>query len=125
MSKSSLMFSITDRVGGLADVLQNLKELDLNMTRIESRPSRTRQWDYDFFVDFCGASSEKLQSLAERLKSIGIDVVDVLLADDERSLEFSSSSRDAGSFHHHHRHHLLLVLLVLSIMLLCCFPLCG
>lgn len=49
--KNSLYFTITDRVGGLEEVLQVLKGLNVNMTRIESRPSKMFG-DYDFFVDF-------------------------------------------------------------------------
>jgi chorismate mutase/prephenate dehydratase len=41
-----------DRPGLLARLLEPLGRLDLNITRIESRPSRDRPWAYVFFLDF-------------------------------------------------------------------------
>ena len=52
------MFSIKDRVGALYDMLVPFKKYKLNMTKIESRPTRQRAWEYIFFVDFLGHRSE-------------------------------------------------------------------
>jgi len=52
--KTSIMFSIKDQVGALADMLAPMKRHAINLTRIESRPSHTRTWDYCFFVDLAG-----------------------------------------------------------------------
>ena len=52
--KTSVMFSAKDRPGALFDLLGAFRKWDINMTRIESRPSRNRLWDYVFFVDFEG-----------------------------------------------------------------------
>ncbi len=52
--KTSIMFSIKDRVGALRDLLQKFSREEINLTRIESRPSRRKAWDYVFFVDFVG-----------------------------------------------------------------------
>jgi chorismate mutase/prephenate dehydratase len=57
--KTSIMFSIKDRVGALYDMLTPFKQYRLNMTKIESRPTRQRAWEYIFFVDFVGHRSEK------------------------------------------------------------------
>jgi chorismate mutase / prephenate dehydratase len=57
--KTSVMFSIKDRVGALYDILVPFKRARLNMTRIESRPTRQRAWEYIFFVDFLGHRLEK------------------------------------------------------------------
>ena len=48
------MFSIKDEVGALCEMLLPFKGHNINLTRIESRPSRRRPWDYNFFVDLEG-----------------------------------------------------------------------
>ncbi len=52
--KTSVLFSIKDRVGALHDVLFSFKKHRINLTKIESRPSKKKPWDYYFFVDFEG-----------------------------------------------------------------------
>ena len=52
--KTSLMVSIKDKVGALYDLLLPFRKQGLNMTSIESRPSRKKAWDYYFFIDFLG-----------------------------------------------------------------------
>jgi chorismate mutase/prephenate dehydratase len=56
--KTSIMFSVKDRVGALSDILKPFKKYRLNMTKIESRPTRQRAWEYVFFVDFNGHRQE-------------------------------------------------------------------
>jgi chorismate mutase/prephenate dehydratase len=56
--KTSILFSIKDRVGALHDILVPFKKFSLNMTKIESRPTRQRAWEYVFFVDFLGHRSD-------------------------------------------------------------------
>lgn len=46
-----LLFSIKDRVGVLRDVLALFAAKSINLTKIESRPSKRRAWDYLFFAD--------------------------------------------------------------------------
>jgi chorismate mutase/prephenate dehydratase len=53
-SKTTIMFSIKDRVGALHDILVPFKKSGLNLTKIESRPSRIKAWEYVFFVDLVG-----------------------------------------------------------------------
>ena len=52
--KTSVMFSIKDRVGALHDMLMPFKKYRINLTKIESRPSKKKAWDYYFFVDLQG-----------------------------------------------------------------------
>ncbi len=52
--KTSLMFSIKDRVGALYAMLQPFRKQGINLTKIESRPSRRKAWNYYFFVDLEG-----------------------------------------------------------------------
>lgn len=52
--KTSVMFSIKDKLGALHDMLVPFKKNKINLTKIESRPSKRRAWDYYFFVDLQG-----------------------------------------------------------------------
>ncbi len=52
--KTSIMFSIKDRVGALHDMLILFKRNSVNLTKIESRPSKRKAWEYYFFVDMLG-----------------------------------------------------------------------
>lgn len=52
--KTSILFSIKDRVGALHDMLVPFKKNGISLTKIESRPSKKRAWDYYFFVDLEG-----------------------------------------------------------------------
>ncbi len=56
--KTSILFSTKDEPGALYQLLQLFKERDINMTRIESRPSRRGNWRYVFYVDLEGHVAE-------------------------------------------------------------------
>lgn len=57
--KTSVVFSVKDRPGVLRDALAAFAEEGINLTRIESRPSRKRAWTYVFFADFQGHPEEE------------------------------------------------------------------
>ena len=57
--KTAILFSTAHKAGALADVLDVFKQYNINLTNIESRPSRKRQWEYYFFVDFLGHRTEE------------------------------------------------------------------
>ena len=52
--KTSIMFFVKDKAGALHDMLVPFKKYRINMTKIESRPSKVRAWEYYFFVDLEG-----------------------------------------------------------------------
>jgi len=52
--RTSIMFSVKDKVGALHDILVPFKKYKINLTKIESRPSRRKAWEYYFFVDMMG-----------------------------------------------------------------------
>jgi chorismate mutase / prephenate dehydratase len=52
--KTSILFSIRDEVGTLHRILEPFASARLSLTKIESRPTRRRPWEYVFFVDFQG-----------------------------------------------------------------------
>jgi chorismate mutase/prephenate dehydratase len=57
--KTSVVFSVKDRPGILKDALSAFAQEGINLTRIESRPSRRRMWTYVFFADFQGHPEEE------------------------------------------------------------------
>lgn len=57
--KTAILFSTAHKAGALADVLDVFKRYSINLTNIESRPSRKREWEYYFFVDFLGHRTEE------------------------------------------------------------------
>ncbi|MDJ0911295.1 MAG: prephenate dehydratase [Woeseiaceae bacterium] len=68
--KTTLLFSTSDTATGsgvLFHLLQPLAEHGVSMTRIESRPSRRKNWDYVFFIDLEGHAEESpvREALAE------------------------------------------------------------
>ena len=52
--KTSIAFSVKDGRGALRNVLTIFDDAGINLTRIESRPSRQKRWDYVFLVDLEG-----------------------------------------------------------------------
>jgi len=57
--KTAILFSTAHKAGALADVLEVFKRYEINLTNIESRPSKKRQWEYYFFVDLLGHRTDK------------------------------------------------------------------
>jgi chorismate mutase/prephenate dehydratase len=57
--KTAILFSTAHKAGALADVLSVMKQYDINLTNIESRPSKKRQWEYYFFMDFLGHRTQE------------------------------------------------------------------
>jgi len=58
--KTSLLFSIKDRVGALYSILLLFRKYGINLTKIESRPSKKKAWEYYFFVDILGHQHDDL-----------------------------------------------------------------
>lgn len=56
--KTSVLFSLRHRPGSLYEVLEPLARRGINMTRIESRPMKTKTWEYLFFADLEGHERE-------------------------------------------------------------------
>jgi chorismate mutase/prephenate dehydratase len=57
--KTSIMLSIKDKAGALYLILRPFARHKINLTKIESRPSRRRAWEYIFFVDMEGHTEDK------------------------------------------------------------------
>ncbi len=57
--RTSLMVSIAHEVGALHNALAPFRKYKLNMTKIESRPSKRKAWEYFFFVDCDGHATDR------------------------------------------------------------------
>jgi chorismate mutase/prephenate dehydratase len=77
--RTSLLFTLRHQPGSLHQALAPLAEAGVNLTRIESRPTRERAWEYVFFIDIEGHQSENyvraaltdFQSRVDRCKILG------------------------------------------------------
>jgi chorismate mutase/prephenate dehydratase len=67
--RTSLMFSLADRPGALYKALTPFRRYRLNMTKIESRPSKRKAWEYFFFVDCDGHMNDR--KVAKALAMLG------------------------------------------------------
>lgn len=56
--KTSVFFGVRHKTGALFQALEPLHRSGLNLTKIESRPSKQRAWEYTFFVDIEGHASD-------------------------------------------------------------------
>ena len=61
---TSLIVSVLNRPGAVHDLLVPLKTHGVSMTRFESRPARTGQWEYYFYIDIQGHPSQPHVALA-------------------------------------------------------------
>lgn len=66
--KTSVLVSVSDRVGALYRMLFPFKKHGINLTMIESRPSKKKAWEYYFFIDFSGHIED--ESAARALKDL-------------------------------------------------------
>ena len=77
--RTSLVFSIKDKVGALHAMLTPFEKNKINLTKIESRPSKKRAWDYYFFVDCQGHQQDpkvaralsQLEGMCKFMKILG------------------------------------------------------
>ena len=67
--KTSIMFSIKDKVGALYAMLAPFAESGINLNRLDARPSGRKVWDYVFFIDMEGhIEDENVAKAIENLK---------------------------------------------------------
>ena len=76
--RTSLMVSITDKVGALHNAIAAFRRYRINMTKIESRPSKRKAWEYFFFIDCDGHVEDRKVASAIRVLSEHCNFVKVL-----------------------------------------------
>ncbi len=77
--KTSILFAVRDEPGALYKALEVFYVRGINLTKIESRPSRKKAWDYVFFVDLEGHKEEEhikqalqeLEKVTQMVKVLG------------------------------------------------------
>lgn len=67
--KSSFSLSLSDKPGALQGILTPFSNKGINLTKIESRPSKKKLWDYYFFIDIIGHyEDESVQQVLHEIK---------------------------------------------------------
>lgn len=75
--RTSILISVRDKVGVLHSTLAAFRRSRINMTKIESRPSKRKAWEYYFFIDIDGHIEDRkvanaLQNLAEHCNLVKV-----------------------------------------------------
>lgn len=75
--KTALLLSVRDKPGALYNLLLPFANNGINLTRIESRPSQQKAWEYVFFVDMLGHASEPqlakvLEEVSEQARTMKV-----------------------------------------------------
>jgi chorismate mutase/prephenate dehydratase len=66
--KTSIVFSLKHKPGALYDCLKEFASRNINLTKLESRPTRHQPWEYNFYMDFSGHRDDK--NIGEALKQL-------------------------------------------------------
>ena len=89
--KTSVIFSTKHVPGALYQALGEFAKRNINLTKIESRPTKRRPWEYNFYLDFEGHRSEK--KCAEALEGLRRKAVFVkILGSYPKAQEISEAS---------------------------------
>jgi len=73
--RTSVVVSVRNKPGALHDLLEPFRRHNVDMTRLESRPSRSSKWSYVFFIDFVGHIED--QAVTKVLDELSADVADL------------------------------------------------
>ena len=68
--KTSIIFSIKHEPGSLFRIIENFNNNKVNLTKIESRPTKSNSWEYNFYVDFEGhQKNSKISQMLNQIKT--------------------------------------------------------
>ena len=73
--RTSVVVSVRNKPGALHDLLEPFRRHNVDMTRLESRPSRSSKWSYVFFIDFVGHIED--EAVTKVLEELSVDVADL------------------------------------------------
>ncbi len=77
VDKTSIVVAMRNEPGALHNLLEPFHRHSIDLTRVETRPSRTGVWNYVFFIDFAGHSQDPL--ISEVLKEVATHCADLKL----------------------------------------------
>jgi prephenate dehydratase len=67
--KTSIIFSIKHEPGSLHRIIEKFHNNNVNLTKIESRPTKSNTWEYNFYVDFEGhKTNPQISEMLEKIK---------------------------------------------------------
>jgi chorismate mutase/prephenate dehydratase len=66
--KTSIVFSLKHKPGALYECLREFAQRNVNLTKLESRPTRHQPWEYNFYMDLAGHREER--GVAEALQAL-------------------------------------------------------
>jgi chorismate mutase/prephenate dehydratase len=77
--KTSVIIGVKDKPGALFSILEPFNKFRVNMTKIESRPTKKKAWEYIFFIEFFGKGTDtkvikalnELEKRSTYLRNIG------------------------------------------------------
>lgn len=73
--KTSVLISVKDKPGALFELLTPFADSRMNLTRIESRPSQQKAWEYVFFIDFLGhVQDEHVQQVLDKISDLARNI---------------------------------------------------
>ena len=75
IDRTSLVVSVRNKPGALHDLLEPFQRHNVDMTRLESRPSRSSKWTYVFFIDLEGHIDDS--AVANVLEELNSQVVEL------------------------------------------------
>ena len=73
--RTSVVVSVHNKPGALHDLLEPFRRHNVDMTRLESRPSRNSKWSYVFFIDLVGHLEDK--AVADVLAELSTSVAQI------------------------------------------------
>lgn len=76
--RTTLAFGVRDKKGALRRVLQAFEEAEVNLTRIESRPSKKKAWHYVFLIDVDGHRTDASVTRGLRALRKHVDFVKII-----------------------------------------------
>ena len=69
--KTSILAQTAHKAGALSDLLNDFKKANINLTKLESRPIKSKIFDYSFYIDFEGhIDDENVQEILNKNKDI-------------------------------------------------------
>ena len=73
--RTSIVVSVRNKPGALYDILEPFRRFNVDMTRLESRPSRSSKWSYVFFIDMQGHVQD--QPVANVLEALASEAAEI------------------------------------------------